>query len=74
MVKGKHPAVAVNKAGETLLVWTEGTGWQRGGALAWQMFGADGKPAGAPQRRDGVPVWGLAAAVAESDGSFTVIY
>ena len=74
MVKGKHPAMAVNKSGETLLVWTEGTAWQRGGALAWQVFGPDGKPAAEPQRRDGVPAWGLAAAVAEPDGSFTVIY
>lgn len=74
MVKGKHPALAVNKAGETLLVWTEGTGWQRGGSLAWQVFGTDGKPTAAPQRQDGVPVWGLAAAVAEADGSFTVLY
>lgn len=74
MVKGKHPVLAVNKAGETLLVWTEGTGWQRGGTLAWQVFGADGKPTTAPQRRDGVPMWGLAAVVAESDGRFTVLY
>lgn len=74
MAKGKHPVVAVNKAGETLLVWTEGTGWQRGGSLAWQVFGVDGKPAGAAQRRDGIPVWGLAAAVAEPGGSFTVLY
>lgn len=74
MVKGKHPAIAVNNSGETLVVWTEGTGWQRGGALAWQTFGADGKPTSQPQRRDGVPVWGLAAAVAEPDGNFTVLY
>lgn len=74
MAKGKHPVVAVNKAGDTLVVWTEGTGWQRGGAVVWQVFGADGKPAGAAQRRDGIPVWGLAAAVAEADGSFTVLY
>ncbi len=74
MAKGKHPVLAVNPAGETLLVWTEGTAWQRGGALAWQLFGKDGKPAGTPQRRDGIPVWGLAAAVAEADGGFTVLY
>ncbi len=74
MVKGKHPVLAVNKSGETLVVWTEGTGWQRGGALAWQVFAKDGPPAGPPQRRDGVPMWGLAAAVAEPDGSFTVLY
>ncbi len=74
MAKGKHPVLAVSKSGETLVVWVEGTGWQRGGAVAWQLFGLDGKPAGQPQRRDGVPVWGTAAAVAERDGSFTVLY
>lgn len=73
-VKGKHPVAAVNKAGETLLVWTEGTAWQRGGAVAWQLFGTDGKPVGTAQRRDGVPTWGLAAAVAEPDGGFTILY
>ena len=30
-VKGKHPVLATNPSGETLLAWTEGTGWQRGG-------------------------------------------
>ncbi len=34
----KHPAVAGNARGETILVWTEGTGWQKGGSLAWQVF------------------------------------
>jgi hypothetical protein len=29
---------------------------------------------GDAQRRDGVPIWGMAAAVAESDGNFTIIY
>jgi len=74
MAKGKHPVLALNASGETLLVWTEGTAWQRGGALAWQVFGPDGRPVGEPQRRDGVPVWGLAAAVAEPNGSFTILY
>ena len=72
--KGKHPVLAVNPAGETLLVWTEGTGWQRGGSLVWQLFRPDGRPVGEPQRREGIPVWGLAAAVAEPDGSFTILY
>ncbi len=74
VVKGKHPVAAVNAAGETLLAWTEGTAWQRGGALAWQLFGKDGKPVGAAQRRDGIPTWSLAAVVAEADGGFTVLY
>ncbi|PAW88542.1 MAG: hypothetical protein B9S33_04520 [Pedosphaera sp. Tous-C6FEB] len=74
VAKGKHPVLAVNASGQTLLVWTEGTAWQRGGALAWQVFGPDGRTVGEPQRRDGVPVWSLAAAVAEPDGGFTILY
>ncbi len=70
----KHPAVAANARGETILVWTEGTGWQKGGSLAWQVFDRDGRPAGAVGRIDGgVPVWGLAAVVARPDGGFVIV-
>jgi hypothetical protein len=66
----------VNAAGKMLLVWTEGTGWARGGALAWQGFDRDGRPSPEQRgRRDGaIPVWGLAAAVAKWDGGFTVLH
>ncbi len=70
----KHPAVAANARGQTMLVWTEGTGWQKGGSLAWQLFDRDGRPGGMSGRiKDGVPVWGLAAVVARPDGSFAII-
>src|SRR5438128_9485861 len=39
----KHPAVAANRQGETILVWTEGMAWSKGGDLAWQVFDKDGK-------------------------------
>ena len=71
----KHPAVAANKQGETLLVWTEGTGWQRGGALAWQGFDASGRPTSESGRvAGGIGVWSLATAVARSDGGFTIVH
>jgi hypothetical protein len=70
----KHPAVAVNAAGETLLVWTEGTGWQRGGSVAWEIFDRQGRSTGETGRVPGVPVWGLAAAYARPDGGFTILY
>jgi hypothetical protein len=71
----KHPAIAGNARGETLLVWTEGTGWQKGGSLAWQLFDRDGKPVGGKGRRDGaVPTWGLATSVARPDGGFTIVF
>lgn len=71
----KHPAVAVGPKGETLLVWTEGTGWQKGGALAWQMFDAAGKPTAEKGRVDGgIPVWGLPTVVADGEGGFIIIH
>jgi hypothetical protein len=71
----KHPALAAGADGGTLLVWTEGTGWQRGGSLAWQAFSAAGKPTGMPGRVKGaIPVWSLATVAARPDGGFTLIY
>jgi hypothetical protein len=69
----KHPALAINASGEVLLAWTEGTGWNKGGALAWQRYDRRGVPAGDVGRAAGVPVWSLAAAVANGSG-FTIIY
>jgi hypothetical protein len=71
----KHPAVAASPTGEVILVWTEGTGWQKGGSLAWQLFDRSGKPKGKQEHVEGgVPIWGLATVVARPDGGFLVIY
>lgn len=72
--KRKHPVIARNSLGQVLFAWTEGTGWQKGGGLVWQAFDLKGQPYGEPQRTDGVPVWGLAAATALPDGSFAIFY
>jgi hypothetical protein len=70
----KHPALAINARGDLLLAWTEGTGWEKGGALAWQVFDKNGKPTGDKGRvDDGIPVWGLPTVVA-TDGGFTIIH
>jgi hypothetical protein len=71
----KHPVLAVNGRGEVLLAWTEGTGWNRGGALAWQVYDRSGRPTEAAGRVEGgVPVWGVAAAAVLADGRFLVIH
>ena len=70
----KHPFVVGNDRGEVLLVWTEGTGWQRGGFLAWQLFDAVNQPMKERGRVQGVPVWSFATAVARPDGDFLIIY
>ena len=72
--KRKHPALAINTRGETLLVWTEGMGWKKGGSLAWQVFDRAGQPTTEKGTAEGVPVWGLPTAVALPNGEFTIIY
>jgi hypothetical protein len=70
----KHPSVATNAAGVTLVAWTEGTGWARGGTLAWEALDADGHRVASQSNAAPVPVWGLVAAVARPDGSFLVLH
>jgi hypothetical protein len=70
----KHPAVAANSSGQVLLAWTEGTGWKRGGSLAWQLFNKSGQPLGAVGHAPGVPVWGMPSVYTAPDGNFTIVY
>jgi hypothetical protein len=69
----KHPRLAASGR-DTLLVWTEGTGWQRGGSLAWQVFDKDGRTTATSGRQDGIPAWSFAAPVLGHDGAFLIFY
>jgi hypothetical protein len=73
-MRRKHPRMAVNDRGELLLVWTEGTGWNKGGRVAWQVYDAEGRPTAATGGADGVPVWSFAAPYAEADSRFVILY
>jgi hypothetical protein len=70
----KHPRVAINQNGDVLLVWTEGTGWQKGGSLAYQVYGRDGRPTTETARLPGIPAWSFAAAAPGANGGFSIIY
>jgi hypothetical protein len=69
-----HPVIAEGKAGNVLLAWTEGMGWQRGGVLAWQVFDRSGHALGRSGTVPGVPVWSLVSAWARPGGGFVVMY
>ena len=72
-VKRKHSVAVGNEQGEVLLAWTEGTGWQKGGAVAWQLYDKTGQPT-EKGRADGVPVWSLVSAFVKQDGGFVIVY
>lgn len=71
----KHPALAMGKDGRVLLAWAEGTGWNKGGTVAWQIFDKDGKPEEKMTgRAPGLPVWGLLGAVTTGKGEFVIFH
>ncbi|HMJ60982.1 MAG TPA: hypothetical protein VK493_04435, partial [Bryobacteraceae bacterium] len=69
----KHPRIAIASDGATLMAWTEGTGWNRGGSLAWQLYNAVGKPIGKKSTAPGLPAWTFGAVVAKP-GGFLLLY
>jgi hypothetical protein len=73
-VKRRHPVAVKNSRGETLLAWSEGTGWAKGGAAVWQIFDAKGNPTLDQGRGEDLPVWDLVTAYTKSNGDFVVIY
>jgi hypothetical protein len=69
----KHPRIAISQNGDTLMLWTEGTGWARGGSLAWQLYDSFGKPIGEKGEAAGVPKWSFGAVV-NKPGGFLIVY
>ena len=71
----KYPSIAVNARGEYAIAWAEGAGWNKGGAVAWQVFDAHDQPIkGQAGRVTGLEPWSLPAVFAAPDGGFTIIY
>jgi hypothetical protein len=71
----KHPAVAVGDQGRMLVVWAEGTGWAKGGAVGWVILDKTGQAVpGSEGRGDGLPAWSFPAGVVLPDGGFAVLY
>lgn len=71
--KGKHPSLATNTRGETLIVWAVGTGWNRGGTLEWTVLGADGRPTAQRGSAPGIPTWSFPSVFADDAGDFIIL-
>jgi hypothetical protein len=71
----KLPVIARREStGEMLIAWTEGMGWNKGGALVWRYSKGSEDAVKASGRKDDVPANGSIAAVALADGKFVVFY
>ncbi len=62
----------MNQNGEVLLVWTEGTAWQKGPSLAYQLYSRAGEPIVEKRQIPGIQTWSFAAAIARQDNAFSV--
>jgi hypothetical protein len=71
--KRKHPAAARNRQGYTLLTWVEGSGWQRGGTLGWELFDPAGQSLEHNTRNESIPVWSFGAPIAKPNGDFSIL-
>jgi len=70
----KHPRLGVNARGEVLLAWTEGTGYQKGGSFAYQLYDRAGRAIGEKKEVPGIPAMSFAAVVPGADDGFSIVY
>jgi hypothetical protein len=70
----KHPVLAGNDRGETILAWTDGTGWKRGGTFAWQVYDGDGRPTPERGASEGIPTWSTVSVLTDTSGAFILIH
>jgi len=71
----KHPAIAADGEGHLLVVWTEETGWNKGGTIAWEVFDSTGTVLpGATGRAADLPTWDSPAAIWCSNKTLLVLY
>jgi hypothetical protein len=68
----KHPALAQNAKGQSLVASIIGSGWSKAGALHWDLLDAQGRVTDSGGG-DKLPVWSYAAAYAKPDGSFVIL-
>lgn len=68
----KHPALAQNTKGQTLIASVIGSGWNKAGTLHWDLLDAQGRVMDSGEGEK-LPVWSYAVAYARPDGSFVIL-
>jgi hypothetical protein len=68
----KHPALAQNTKGQTLITSVIGSGWNKAGTLHWDLLDAQGRVMDSGEG-DKLPVYSYAVAYARPDGGFVIL-
>ena len=69
----KHPVLAQNTKGQTLIASVIGSGWNKAGRLHWDLLDAQGRNTDSGDGEK-LATWSYAAVYARPDGSFVVIH
>ncbi len=71
----KHPSIATDADGNTLLAWTDGISWGSTGQLRWTLFAPDATALETPTTDAAtVPAWSIVTTTANPAGGFVIIY
>jgi hypothetical protein len=68
----KHPALAQNAKGQTVIVSVLGAGWAKAGHLHWDVLDKKGNVSSS-EDGEKLPVWSFAVAYARTDGHFVIL-
>jgi hypothetical protein len=71
---GRHPTLAANARGETLVAWSTGTAWQKGGRFGWALLSPKADVLHRKDAAGDLPVWGHTAAFADAAGDFVILH
>lgn len=70
----RHPALAQNAKGQTLIASVIGSGWAKAGTLHRDLLDDQGRVTDSGDGVQKLPVWSFAAAYACPDGSFVILH
>jgi len=70
----RYPSLTLGQGGSSLLTWTNGAGWQKGGSLHWQAYDKDFRPLGPAGSSGETPVWSFPTAVALSGNRYAIYF
>tara|TARA_R110002012_G_scaffold304752_2_gene508438 strand:+ start:4170 stop:5291 length:1122 start_codon:yes stop_codon:yes gene_type:complete len=68
----KHSKIAISDNDHYLIAWTEGTGWNKGGDLAWELRDEAGKLLESGKKDNAIAVWSFPAVVAGKNNAFYI--